>query len=112
MNGPLRSYLDPHKILLLESKLEQGEISPEECKEILKRIMLKEYERKTSATLSDRIRTWIQQFGIRWNATRDRIRDRHFAEPSLDPEEMEGTVRSRHLELTIPPHPPAEDLKV
>ena len=45
MNGGLRSLLDPHKVQFLKKKLEQDEISLEECKEIMKRLILKKYDR-------------------------------------------------------------------
>ena len=37
----LRSYLEPEKVLLLQGKLQAGEISEGECRELLKRMMLK-----------------------------------------------------------------------
>jgi len=45
MNTGLRSLLEPHKVQFLKRKLELGEISPEECKEIMKRLILQKYDR-------------------------------------------------------------------
>ena len=45
MNGGLRSLLDPHKVQFLKKKLEQDEISLEECREIMKRLILQKYNR-------------------------------------------------------------------
>lgn len=45
MNGGLRSLLDPHKVQFLKKKLEQDEISLEECREIMKRLILQKYDR-------------------------------------------------------------------
>jgi hypothetical protein len=45
MNSGLRSLLDPQKVQFLKKKLEQEEISLEECKEIMKRLILQKYDR-------------------------------------------------------------------
>ncbi len=45
MNSGLRSLLDPQKVQFLKKKVEQEEISLEECKEIMKRLILKKYDR-------------------------------------------------------------------
>ena len=45
MKTGLRSLLEPQKVQFLKKKLELGEISPEECKEIMKRLILQKYDR-------------------------------------------------------------------
>ena len=45
MKSGLRSLLDPQNVQFLKIKLEQGEISFEECKEIMKRLILQRYDR-------------------------------------------------------------------
>ena len=45
MKSGLRSLLDPQKVQFLKRKLEQEEISLEECKEIMKRLILQKYDR-------------------------------------------------------------------
>ena len=45
MQSGLRSLLDPKKVQFLKRKLEQEEISLEECKEIMKRLILQKYDR-------------------------------------------------------------------
>ena len=45
MNTGLRSLLEPQKVEFLKKKLELGEISPEECKELMKRLILQKYDR-------------------------------------------------------------------
>ena len=45
MKSGLRSLLDPQKVQFLKRKLEQEEISLEECKEIMKRLILQRYDR-------------------------------------------------------------------
>lgn len=45
MRSGLRSLLEAKNITFLKKKLEIGEITPEECKEVMKRLILKKYER-------------------------------------------------------------------
>jgi hypothetical protein len=45
MSSGLRTLLDPQKVQFLKKKLEQEEISLEECKEIMKRLILQKYDR-------------------------------------------------------------------
>ncbi len=45
MKTGLRSLLEPQKVQFLKKKLERGEITPEECKEIMKRLILQKYDR-------------------------------------------------------------------
>ena len=45
MNTGLRSLVDPKKLQFLKKKLELGEISQKECKEIIKRLILQKYDR-------------------------------------------------------------------
>jgi hypothetical protein len=41
----LRSLLEVKNITFLKKKLEMGEITPDQCKEVMKRLILKKYER-------------------------------------------------------------------
>ncbi len=45
MRSGLRSLLEARNITFLKKKLEIGEITPEECKEVMKRLILKKYGR-------------------------------------------------------------------
>ena len=45
MKKGLRSLLEPKEVQFLKKKLELGEISQKECKEIMKRLILQKYER-------------------------------------------------------------------
>lgn len=45
MRSGLRSLLETKNVNFLKHKLELGEITPEECKEIMKRLILKKYNR-------------------------------------------------------------------
>ncbi len=45
MRSGLRSLLEARNITFLKKKLEMGEITPEQCKEVMKRLILKKYER-------------------------------------------------------------------
>ena len=52
MQQPFRSFLDPRHIEFLRNKLDAREISPEECKELLKRAMLRGYKKKQAESAS------------------------------------------------------------
>ena len=45
MRSGLRSLLEVKNISFLKKKLEMGEITPDQCKEVMKRLILKKYER-------------------------------------------------------------------
>ena len=45
MRSGLRSLLQTRDITFLKNKLEIGAITPDECKEVMKRLILKKYER-------------------------------------------------------------------
>ena len=45
MKSGLRSLLEAKNITFLKKKLEMGEITPDQCKEVMKRLILKKYER-------------------------------------------------------------------
>jgi len=45
MRSGLRSLLEARNITFLKKKLEMGEITPDQCKEVMKRLILKKYER-------------------------------------------------------------------
>ena len=45
MRSGLRSLLEVRNITFLKKKLEMGEITPVQCKEVMKRLILKKYER-------------------------------------------------------------------
>ena len=45
MRSGLRSLLEIKNITFLKKKLEMGEITPDQCKEVMKRLILKKYER-------------------------------------------------------------------
>jgi hypothetical protein len=45
MRSGLRSLLEVRNITFLKKKLEVGEITPDQCKEVMKRLILKKYER-------------------------------------------------------------------
>jgi hypothetical protein len=45
MRSGLRSLLEVRNITFLKKKLEMGQITPDQCKEVMKRLILKKYER-------------------------------------------------------------------
>ena len=45
MKTGLRSLLEPQEVQFLKKKLELGQISKEECKEVMKRLILQKFDR-------------------------------------------------------------------
>lgn len=46
MKRNFRSFVEPKEVLFLKEKLAAGEVTPEECKEFLERLMLRKYKKK------------------------------------------------------------------
>jgi len=55
MRSGLRSLLEVRNITFLKKKLEMGEITPDQCKEVMKRLILKKYERIKNRSFRDSI---------------------------------------------------------
>jgi len=91
-----KSLLPPKFIRLLEQKLETGEMTGEECKEIIKEMMLREYEREQaekpqiSKALASRLKVHFHSF-------LKKLWHRPLAQPTIGMEELNGTMRSRHF---------------
>lgn len=81
----------------MKHKLETGEMTPGECKEIIKEMMLREYEltqeEKPRLHWED-LAYWFQD---RCQSFFEKLWNRPSAEPTLKIEELSGTVRPRHI---------------
>lgn len=91
-----KSSLSPKSIRLLERKLETGEMTPEECKEIIKDLMLREYERKQAE------KPRISNLAARWLKGQSRsllkkLWNRPLAQPTIGMEELTTNLRPRHF---------------
>ena len=85
----------------MEHKLGTGEMTPEECKEIMKDLMLREYEQKQaeqprpSALLADwltnQTRSFLQKYFNRKFWTRP------LAQPTIGMDELTASLKSRHF---------------
>ncbi len=97
MQRNLRALLNPKLVNFLEQKLEADEISPEECKEVIKEMMLREYQRKQVEPLPQKLKTKMSGI-LNWF---DNHRDKHFdvenAKPAIGFDELAGTVRTRRF---------------
>ena len=97
MQRKLRSLLNPQLVHLLEQKLESNEISPDECREVIKEMMLREYRRKQDENLPQKLRTKVNQIWDWFGEHGWKYPNRPPAEASLGYEEMAGTVRTRRF---------------
>ncbi len=97
MQRNLRKLLNPKLVNFLEQKLEADEISPEECKEVIKEMMLREYHRKQVEPLPQKLKAKMNGI-LGWF---DNHRDQHFEKPDAEPaigyDELAGTVRTRRF---------------
>lgn len=97
MSKDFKSLLSPKFISFLEHKLEAGEMTPEECKEILKEMMLREYEKGQAESTQVNWKIRAAWFHEKINSLRKKIFERQPAESSIGMEELAGTMRSRRL---------------
>lgn len=97
MPKDLKSFLPPKLISLLEQKLEAGEMTPEECKEVLKEMMLREYERSQEESSHINWKAQAARFQDKVHSFIKKLKERRPTEPSLGVEELAGTIRSRRL---------------
>ncbi|MDA0692752.1 MAG: hypothetical protein O3A78_04050 [Nitrospinae bacterium] len=92
-----KTLLPPKFIRLMEHKLETGEMTPEECKEIIKEMMLREYELKQDEKQQinwEALAFWLQD---RCQSFFKQLWTRPSTESTLEIEELSGTVRPRHI---------------
>lgn len=81
----------------LERKMRAGEISPEECKEVLKEMMLRAHRVQQAELASNKWKTWADGFRSKLIAGFGKFLTKPPSEPSLGMEELSGTIRSRRL---------------
>ena len=92
-----KSLLPPKFIHLLEHKLETGEMTPEECKTVLKEFMLREFKRKQDEQSHDAWKTLVVNLQSQSQSFLKKLWGRSPAEPTLGMEELAGTVRARRI---------------
>ncbi|GJL77664.1 MAG: hypothetical protein NPINA01_06530 [Nitrospinaceae bacterium] len=97
MPTDFKSLLPPKFIPLLEHKLETGELSPEECKEIIKEMMLREYELTQSEKTGMNWKAWRNNLRKQCHAVFGKFRNRPPTEPTLGMEELTATIRPRQI---------------
>lgn len=97
MPKDFRSLLSPKFIRLLEHKLETGQITPEECKEILKDMMLREYDRTQAEKYQTNWKALASWFQNQSHTFIKKLWNRAPTEPTIGIEELSGTIRPRHI---------------
>ncbi len=97
MKPAVKTCLTPRNIQFLLKKLEAGEISAEECKEIIKRIMAQKHKHPNTVRENapfQSAKTWLLNLGKK---IRDKVLDLSPIDSSLNKEELLGMVRRRQF---------------
>ncbi len=97
MPKDLKSFLPPKLVHLLQQKLEDGEMTAEECKDVLKEMMLREYERSQEESSQINWKAQASKLQEKVHSFLKRFKERRPTEPSIGIEELAGTIRSRRL---------------
>lgn len=99
MTADLTSTLDPRGVAVLKRKLIAGEISPDLFKGVLKRQLVKQYDRRQSNWFLNGIKSFFHDMTETLQNARGAIRlaSQVEAQPSLSKEEMLSLVRQRRL---------------
>ena len=97
MPKDFKSLLPAKFIHLLEHKLETGEMTPEECKTVLKAFMLREFDRKKAEQTQNAWKNLVINFQNRAQSFLKNFWDRPPTEPTISMEELAGTVRARRI---------------
>jgi len=92
-----KSLLPPKFIRLLEHKLKTGEMTPEECKTVLKEFMLREFDRKQVEQSQNTRKALVIKFQDRASSFLKKFWDGSPTEPTVSLEELVGTVRARRI---------------
>lgn len=96
MRKKLRYLLHPDELTLLNMKLQTGQISPRECREILKLRMIQEYHRQRDRSFFDKTRI-VKNLLKALLRIKRRILKPHPAQPSISTEELVAWMLPRHL---------------
>ena len=96
-NKRLRYLLDPDQLTLLNLKLQTREITPEECLQMLKQMMISQYMQRHS--LSATLKNTVIARGISkiFSSLQNKIFKKTAAEPAIGTEEISCWFRPRHL---------------
>ena len=96
-NNRLRYTLDPDLLTALNLKLTKGEITPENCQQLLKQMMITQYIQKHTLFFTFKnsgFVRWISKvfYGLQYNFIKKQP-----AEPTVSTEELSSWLRARHL---------------
>jgi hypothetical protein len=87
-----KSLLPPKFIRLLEHKLETGAMTPDECKSVLKELMLREFERKKVQQSHNSRKAMASKIQKRAQTFLKKVLERAPAEPANTMEGLIGKV--------------------
>jgi hypothetical protein len=77
--------------------METGEMTPEECKTVLKEFMLREFDRQQAEQPPNTWKVLVIKFQNLAQSWLKKILARSPAEPTISMEELAGTVRVRRI---------------
>lgn len=96
-NKRLRYLLDPDQLTLLNLKLQTGEITPEECRQMLKQMMIIQYIQRHSLSATLKKTVFVRGICKIFSAIQHKFFKKKPAEPSISAEELSSWLRPRHL---------------
>ena len=96
-NKRLRYLLDPDQLTLLNLKLQTREITPEECLQMLKQMMISQYMQRHSFSATLKNTVFVRGICKIFSAIQHKFLKKQPAEPTISVEELSSWLRPRHL---------------
>ncbi len=96
-NIRLRYLLDTNQLTLLNLKLQTGEITPEECQEMLKHMMIIQYTQRHSLSATLKNTVFVRGICKIFSGIQHKFLTKYPAEPTISVEELSNWLRPRHL---------------
>jgi hypothetical protein len=96
-NKRLRYLLDPDQLTLLNLKLQTREITPEECRQMLKQMMISQYIQRHSLSATLKNTVFVRGICKIFSSLKNKIFMKTPAEPTIGTEELSCWFRPRHL---------------
>jgi hypothetical protein len=96
-NKRLRYLLDPDQLTLLNLKLQTREITPEECLQMLKQMMISQYMQRHSFSATLKNTVFARRICKFFSAIQNKFFQKQPAESAISAEELSSWFRPRHL---------------
>ena len=89
--------LDPDQLTVLNLQLEAGEITQEECKQILKQMMIIQYIKRQTLSVTFKNSVFVRWISKVFYDIQQRSIKKHSAEPTISTEELSSWLRAKHM---------------